>query len=517
MRNKLLFGDEMINKMKAGMWIVYQAVSATMGAAGKNALYRSDYSGRPVATNDGITIARRIALEDEAAAMGAELLTQAAERTNEEAGDGTTTAIVLTYAMVEEGLKKIEEGKNPMVLRREMQDSVTTIVSRLKELSIPVETDEQLFNIANISMENPEIAKVIAESVKKVGENGIVLVEESSGIAIERKDVDGFKFNKGYITPYMATDPATMESVLTDVPVLVTNKSFQLNKDLFPILEALVSMNIKKLFVVCSGMQGELLSSVITNRMQGKFNCVVVEKPYDEESLEDIAVVTGAELIDEAKNPTNAYMNSTGFLGKAEKIIVTKDSTLIVGGKGDKEKIDERVKSIKKEIAEIDGTSYQKEKLKERLAKLTGGVIIIKVGASTEAEMKYLKLKVDDAVASTRSAIEEGIVIGGGKTLFDLSKEPFSSDGDEVVKISCRVPRLTIEKNAGYSGGVDEDGVFNALTNKVTNTPIEDGIIDPTKVERCALQNAVSLAGIFLTTESVIVDIPNKKESPDVI
>jgi chaperonin GroEL len=520
MKNKILFGKDM-DKAKKGMDVVHQAVASTMGAAGKNGIFRSDYSGRPVSSNDGITIARKTNLEDEAEAMGAEFLTQAAEHTNEEAGDGTTTAIVLAHAMVEKGLEKVrgkkvlgfnvKKGVNAMVLKKQMQESVKDIVERIKTIATPIETDEQLFNIANISMENPEIAQIIADSVKKVGENGSVRVDESNIVGVQREDIDGMKFDKSYVTPYMISNLNTMESILEDVHVLVTDKSFQMNNDLLPLLEELNKRSIKKLFIICSGMSGEILSTVIKNRMDRKFFCVAVDKPFDEDVMEDIAIFTGAENVTNQKFPTSITAQHINYLGQAKKIIVDKNSTLIIGGAGKTEAIEERIEAIKKDIKESDG-SLAKDKLKQRLARLVGKVVFLKVGAHTEADMKYLKLKVDDAVASTRAALEEGVVIGGGRTLYDISQEIALNDGDEVIKYACSMPMKTIMKNAGFTGKVGDGQVFNALTGKITFTPFEDGIVDPAKVERCALENAVSMAGNYIASDFIFVDVPNKKD-----
>ena len=517
-KNKVLFGKD-LKKVLKGMAIVDRVVGSTMGAAGKQVGYRSDYSQRPVATNDGITAAKLINLEDETEQFGVEVGFQAAERTNEEVGDATSTAIVLNYAMCEAGLEKVldkkllgiryKKGVNAMVLGRQMRESVSKITDRLKEMAKPIKTDEELFNIANISMENPVIAKIISDSVKKVGENGIVLVEESAGIEIERVDVDGFKFDKGYVTPYSATNFNTMESVLNDTYVLVTNKTFNLNKEIFDIIETLNSQNVKTLLIICSGMGGEILSTVITNRRNGVFNCVAVEKPHDENVLQDIATLVGAELITNENHPADISGLDITSLGKVSKAIITKDSTLLIGGVGDKTKIEDRIAIIKKDILETE-SPYAKERFKERLAKLTGGVVILKVGAPTEADMKYMKLKVDDAVAATRAALEEGVVIGGGKTLYDIGCEKPTNEGDEVVKYACRQPMAWIMKNAGFTGKVGAGEVFNALTNRITTTPIEDGIVDPAKAERCALKNSVSSAATFIAEGTVIIEIPHK-------
>ncbi len=508
--NKVLFEKEFTSKLKAGMDVVYKAVGNTLGAAGKNAIMRSYYSRSPIATNDGVTIARSINLQDEAEAMGADLMKQGAERTNQEAGDGTTTAIVLTHAMIEKGLEKVAAGANPMKLRREMNDSVDAIIKKLAKISKQIETDEDLFNVANISMENPEVARLVVDSVKKAGENGTVIVEESNGLTIEREDIQGIQYGKGYISPYMITNGETMVAELNDVHVLVADKQFSLNKDIFNLLETLHTKNVKQLFVVCDSMQGEVLSTILANRMKNIFYTVVVQKPQDPEMLHDIAILTGAKVIDSTNTSQELLPLHFNYLGKAKKIKVTKDSTLIVGGHGDKEQIEERVKSIKNDIKSAEG--YKKEILKERLAKLVGGVVVLKVGAPTEAEMKYMKLKVDDAVASTRAAQEEGIVPGGGRCLYDFSLGKPETEGEEIIFYACGQPIRKIIENAGYEsedilGNLDNGEVFNVLTGDYEKDPMTSGIIDPTKVERCALKNAASLAATFLTAHCGIIEL----------
>ena len=514
MKNKVLFGKEAIAEMKKGIDIVYEAVSGTLGASGKNAIYRSFYSRNPMTTNDGVSIAKMIDLEDEAQALGADLIKQAAQRSNDEAGDGTTTSVVLAKALIDEGLKKIEQGVNPMILRKEMQEAGKKIIKKLKEKAKKIETDNDIFNIANISMENPEIAQIVVDSVKKVGENGTVLVEESNRLTIEKEEIEGIKFDKGFLTPFMITDSRTQESVLNDVDVLVTDKMFSMNSDIFLLLEEISKRGINQLFVICENIQGELLASLIANRMAGKFLCVAVQRPNDPDVLEDIAILTNAKTITQNAVSGQLVPMHYNYLGKAKKVVVTKDSTLIVGGYGKKEDIDNRVKSISNEIKETD-SQYKKGLLKERMAKLVGGIVILKVGAPTEAEMKYLKLKVDDAVASTRAAIEEGIVVGGGRALYDISQEKPLNSGEEVVYNACKQPIKKIIENAGFDPDTilkdTEAGVvFNALTYKTTKNPIKDGIVDPAKVERCALENAISVASTFITNGCAIVDVEDK-------
>ncbi len=430
MSNQIFFGKEAINKLRVGIDITYKAVSATLGAAGKNAIYRSYFSQNPMVTNDGVSIAMMVNPEDEAEKMGADLMKQSARRTNDDVGDGTTTNIILAKAMIDKGIEKVEAGANAMILKKEMNDAVKKIVAEIKNRAKPIKTDEELFNIANLSMENPEIAKIIATAVKKVGENGTVIVEESNGLTLEKEDVEGIKFDKGYISPYMATDPTTMEATFKDVQRLVTDKMFNVNSDFFPLLEEVSKRGIKQLLVICENIQGELLSSLIANRLKGTFYCAVVQKPNDPEILEDIAILTGADNITNEKCSGSLMPLHFNFLGEADKVIVTKDSTIIIGGHGKKDSIEDRIKVIKGLIKDTD-SNFKKEGYKERLAKLVGGMVVLKVGAPTEAEMRYLKLKVDDAVAATRAAMEEGIIIGGGKTLFEICSEKPMTLGEE--------------------------------------------------------------------------------------
>lgn len=514
--NKVIFDQDFIEKTKKGMDIVHKAVSGTLGASGRNVVIRSRYSGNPQITNDGITIARSIILEDGDESLGADLIKQASERTNEEAGDGTSTAIVLSHALIEGGLKKISEGKNPVVLKKEIEAAKDKIIEGITSSSKKIQSDDELFNVANISMENPDIAKVVVDAVKKAGENGTVLVEESSGTSIERQDINGIQFDSGYVSSYMATNPSTMEAVYENVPVLILNRHISLNKDLFQLLETLHSKGNKELVIICEDMYGEILSTLIKNKIENNFYTLVIKRPQDVEMLHDIAALIGATVVDDSITTKEMNAMHVAYLGKAQKVIATNTSTLIIGGFGNKEKIDERVQSIKKEIKESD-SPLKKEFLKQRLAKLVGGVVILKIGAPTESEMKYLKLKVDDAVSSTIAAMEEGIVLGGGKCLFELSRGKPVSDGEEVVFNACKMPLIKIMENAGVddaagaSSTIKEDEMFDALKCEVIDASLKSGIIDPAKVERCALKNAVSLATHYLTAFAGIVDI--KKEN----
>lgn len=515
-KTELKFGTDFLASLKKGIDTVYDAVSPTLGGAGKNVLYRSAYSRAPMVTNDGVSIARMIHLKDETEAMGADLIKQAASRTNDEAGDGTTTVVVLSKHMIDKGFELIKDGANPMRLRKEISDAAQKVIGMIKDRAIPIKTDDDIFNIANISMENPEIAQIVVDAVKKVGENGTVIVEESNGLKIEKEEIDGLKFDKGYISPYMVTHPATMESILTETLVLVTDKTISTNSDIIPLIEDIHSRGIKQLLIICDNFQGEALSTIVSNRLGGIFNCVVVNKPNDTEVLHDIAIATGAEALTSEKVSGGFGALHFKCLGKAKKVIVTKDSTLIIGGYGDKEKIKDRIELLKTELK--DKTGYVKEQMRERLAKLVGGIVILKVGAPTEAEMKYLKLKIDDAVASTRAAVEEGIVIGGGKTLYEIAQATPETAGEEIVYFACCQPIRKILDNAGFEvdsilSELKDGDAYDVSENRVIKDVVKHGLVDPAKVERCAVLNAASLAKTVITTHCGIIDVIDSKNS----
>lgn len=517
MSNKVIFDSSASEGLKKGMDIVYKAVSGTLGAAGRNVIY-NEY-GRPISTNDGVSIAGAINLEDETESMGAELIKQAAKRTDEEAGDGTSTAIILAHGMVEEGMTQIALGVNPMQLKREMEAGLKVVIEELKAKSRPVESDEDLFNIANISVENPEIATLVRDAAKHAGIEGQVTVDESTGITIEKVNVDGMKFERGYISPYMVTDPEKMEAVMKDVLILVSDKSLNMVNDIFPLWEEINKRGHSQMLLISEDVSGELLASVIATRVQGKnhFLTCCVKKPFHEDFLEDIAVLTGATTLTSQKGIKQFLPEHFSYLGKAQKVVVTKDTCLIIGGAGDKAKIEERIAGIKNEMKEVE--TFEKNQLKVRLARLLGGVVVIKVGAPTEAEMKYLKRKIEDAVNATRAAMEEGIVVGGGRTMYDISLMPSKTAGETVIRKACGRLIQKIISNAGASptilGQLKEGEVFNALTGKISTNPVADGIIDPLKVERCALSNAVSFASMFLTTHAAIVHIPEPTEKSE--
>lgn len=511
--NKVTFDlDEVI----AGMEMVHDPVAMSMGAAGKNVIYRQ--YGYPKSTNDGVSIANEISPEKESERLGADLIKQVAQRTVDEVGDGTSTSIVLSLAMVKQGRKKINAGVNPMRLRKEINTSAKKVVESLKTSALSVTTDEELFNIANISVEDPEVATLVRDAAKKAGLDGSVIVEESSGISIEKEEINGFKFENGYISPYMVTSPENMECVFEDVPILITDKKLQMNSDMFGLLEEVVQKGNHRLLVIAEDVSGELLGTIIANRLnpKGAIHVTVVKKPYFQDVLEDIAILTGGETLTETKGVKELKAEHYTSLGRAQRVVVTKDSCLIIGGKNDPAKLEERLASIRNELKDSEG--YEEKKLKDRLAHLTGSVVIIKVGAPTRADMKYLKDKIDDAVHATRAAMEEGIVIGAGRALYDISQIPYENDGDEVVKRACEEPMRRILQNAGENADsriakLSPGEVFNVMTGEISKEPLKEGIIDPVKVERCAIANAASFAGLFLTSGAAIVDIPKPKDT----
>ncbi len=510
MINKAVFN---IDNVKNGMDIVHNAVAPTMGAAGRNALYRSPYSKKPMVTNDGVSIAKMIMLEDEEQALGADMIKQAAETTNVEAGDGTTTAVVLAHAMVEKGLEAIKNGVNPMKLKREIKEAVNLVIKKIEKDAIKVEDDAALFNIANISMEDPEVAQLITDAVKKVGESGMVIVEESSGLKIETQEMLGFSFGNGYMSPFFVNNTDKMLAEINDVHILLTDKSFSLNNDYFDLVDSLYAKGLRHLVIFCENIQGEALQTIIANKFAGKFHAVVVRKP-DNASMEDMAILTGGECIMEEKLPGSLKPIQIAFLGKAKKVIISEDRTIIIGGEGKKDKIDNRVAFLKEKIENTTG--FEQEKIKERVARMTGGMIIIKVGAQTEAMMKYMKLKVDDAVSSCKSAQEKGIVAGGGRCLLDSSAialAEIKTDGADVVNHACGMPIRTIICNSGVNVddtmlSLDLGEIWDSNKMEICKDPITSGIIDPAKVEICALKNAADMASIFLTSHVSIVDVP---------
>lgn len=512
-KNKVLFGSE-LESVKKGMDIVEKAVTGTLGAAGKNVMFR-DISTEPVVTNDGYTIAEMIEPEDEAERMGADFMKQASRRQNSEAGDGTTTVVALAHAMIEKGMEKIKEGANAMKLKREMDDSVAKISGILKKSAKKITTDRELFDVANLSMENPEMAKIVVDSVKDVGENGRVVVQESNSVQTRIEEIKGIEFGRGYISPYMITNATKLTAELEDVHVLVADKDFNLMKQLFPVLENLKAKGVDRLLVICKDVIGEALGNMILNIQKGTFLCVAVPLTGEPELMEDIAIMTGAQKINEVNTPDCLTPMHVNYLGKAKKVVVSRERTLIDSGDGDKDKIKDRILSLKNEIKDKEKDGLYCNKEKARLAQLDGKVIYIRVGASTQQEMKYIKLKVDDAVASTVLAKKGGVVVGGGRALYDVGQEKATSDGDEIVKTACMMPIRRIIENARKTpedvlATLKVGQAWNALTEKPVKDFLKEGIIDPVDIEIWALKNAVSTAGMFLTTFGAVIPIPKK-------
>lgn len=492
MKTKTMLGAEARAALKEGIDKVYAPVAATIGAKGRNAVY-SEWGGA-IVTNDGISIARKINPEDPFESLGADLIKQAAEKTNEEAGDGTTTTTILTHAIIEAGLKEIDGGANPVVIRKELEKAKDEVVAKLKEKSKTIDTPEELFNVANISVEDEGIAKTVSESVAKAGKYGSIIVEEGVSFNIEKEEMQGYFWEQGFISPYMITSTTKAEARLEDVPVILSDKGFNLNRELVPILDTLLKQGHKSAFVVADTVEGELLATLINNKLKGVMTVVCVKRPPSVDELEDIAALTGATTFTKEKGTKKI---EDYHVGLAKRVIVTRNKTIVIGQAS--EVVDQRVADMQALVEE----NKDDENLKSRLAKLTEGVVVIRVGAKTEAERRYLKLKVDDAVGACKAAVEEGIVAGAGAALYEIAGEIENS----ILKKALTKPYTRILENAG----ITPDGkYYNVLTGEVSTDLIADGIIDPTKVERCSIENAVSLAGVLLTTESVIAPIEEK-------
>jgi chaperonin GroEL len=529
----MLFNDEAWRALERGVNKVAMAVKATLGPRGKNVVLEKKW-GSPTITNDGVTIAKEIDLEDPFENMGAQLLKEVASKTNDIAGDGTTTATVLGHAIFKEGLKNVVSGANPMALKRGIEKAIKTAVVELKKMSIPVDNKKEITDVATISANNdPEIGALIANAMEKVGKDGVITVEESKGIENELDVVEGMQFDKGYASPYMITDRERMEAVLEDCYLLITDKKISAVKDLLPTLEKVVQAS-KPLLIIADEIEGEALATIVVNKLRGTLNCVAVKAPgfgdRRKAMLDDIAIVTGGEVVSDEKGFTLETIQDT-FFGKAKKVIIEKEKTTIIEGAGTKEAMKARISQIKKEI-ETSDSSYDKEKLQERLAKLSGGVGIIKAGAATETELKEKKHRIEDALSATRAAIEEGIIPGGGSTLLHLipplEKLETTLSGDErvgvsIVRRALEEPLKQIVNNAGWEGSVVAEYIrnkklgvgFDAQKLEYCEDMIKAGIVDPVKVTRSALQNAASIAAMLLTTEALIADKPEeKKEMP---
>ena len=521
----IAFDEEARRGLERGMNQLADAVKVTLGPKGRNVVLEKKW-GAPTITNDGVSIAKEIELEDPYEKIGAELVKEVAKKTDDVAGDGTTTATVLAQAMVREGLRNVAAGANPMGLKRGIEAAVEAVSEQLLAMAKDVETKEQIASTASISAADTTVGEIIAEAMDKVGKEGVITVEESNTFGLDLELTEGMRFDKGYISAYFATDLERMEAVLEDPYILIANSKVSTVKDLLPLLEKVMQSG-KPLLVIAEDVDGEALSTLVVNKIKGTFRSVAVKAPgfgdRRKAMLQDIAILTGGQVISEE---VGLKLESAGLelLGQARKVVITKDETTIVEGAGDQGQIEGRVNQIRAEIDKSD-SDYDREKLQERLAKLAGGVAVIKVGAATEVELKERKHRIEDAVRNAKAAVEEGIVPGGGVALLQASAAAFEKlelEGDEatgaaIVRTATEAPLKQIAINAGLEGGVVTEKVRNLEPGKGLNAAtgeyvdmLAEGIIDPAKVTRSALQNAASIAALFLTTEAVVADKPEK-------
>ncbi|HEY2723896.1 MAG TPA: chaperonin GroEL [Pseudonocardiaceae bacterium] len=529
MAKMIAFDEEARRGLERGMNQLADAVRVTLGPRGRNVVLEKKW-GAPTITNDGVSIAKEIELEDPWEKIGAELVKEVAKKTDDVAGDGTTTATVLAQALVREGLRNVAAGANPMALKRGIEKAVEAVSEQLLNSAKEVETKEQIAATAGISAADPAIGELIAEAMDKVGKEGVITVEESQTFGLELELTEGMRFDKGYISPYFVTDPERMETVLDDPYILLASQKISTVKDLLPLLEKVMQTN-RPLMILAEDVEGEALATLVVNKIRGIFKSVAVKAPgfgdRRKAMLADIAILTGGEVISEevGLKLDNADLS---LLGRARKVVVTKDETTIVEGAGDADQIQGRVNQIRAEIENSD-SDYDREKLQERLAKLAGGVAVIKAGAATEVELKERKHRIEDAVRNAKAAVEEGIVAGGGVALIQagaLAFEKLDVTGEEatganIVRVAVEAPLKQIAINAGLEGGVVAEKVrglnpghgLNAATGEYEDL-IKAGIIDPAKVTRSALQNAASIAALFLTTEAVVADKPEKNAAP---
>ncbi len=527
MSKQLLFNEDVRSKLKKGVDQVANAVKITLGPRGRNVILDKGY-GAPVVTKDGVTVAKEIELEDKFENLGAELIKEVASKTNDVAGDGTTTATVLAQALIAEGIRNVTAGTNPQLLRRSMEKGLEALVNEIKKISTPIKGAE-IEQVASISANDKEIGAKIAEAMGKVGENGVITVEESQSFGVDVEVVEGMQFDKGYVSPYMITNADRMEAEYTDALILLTDKKISSVQDLLPLLEKVAQTGKKELVIIADDVDGEALTTIVYNKLRGVYSILAIKAPAfgdrRKAMLEDIAIVTGGRVISDEvglKLDTIELVD----LGRARKIVADKDHTIIVDGQGSKENVDARVATLKKQL-ETTESDFEKEKILERIAKLSGGVAVIKVGAATETEMKEKKHRIEDAVSATKAAVEEGIVPGGGVALLRVlgCLDIVSTIGDErigldILRRALEEPIRQIAANAGKDGSVIADKVKNGEAGFGYNAEIDNfedmlkaGIIDPAKVTRSALQNAVSIAVMVLTTEAAVVDLPKKEEA----
>ena len=539
MAKEVIFGEDVKKKLQKGVDTVANAVKVTLGPRGRNVVLDKGFGG-PTITNDGVSIAKEITLKDRFENMGAEIIKEVANKTNELAGDGTTTATVLTQALVSEGLKQTTMGINSMAVRHGMEHAATDVVEALKGMATKISSIEEIKQVATISAEDAELGEKIAETIDRVGKDGVVTVEESQSFGIETELTEGMEFDKGYVSPYMVTNPERMEAEYKDAQILITDEKIVNVQDILPLLEKIAQTGKKELVIIADDVEGEALATLVVNKLKGGFSVLAVKAPgygdRKKEMLQDIAATTGGTVVTKelGMELKNTEMDQ---LGSADRIISTKDKTTIVGGGGEKAAIDDRVASMKAQIKETT-SKFDREKLEERIAKLSGGVAVIRVGAATETEMKYLKLKIEDAVNATRAAIEEGIVPGGGTSLARaaaivenemLKRKNLTQEelvGYNIVLRALEVPLRQIADNTGkHDGAVIVEKVktaggnagYDAYKAEMVDDMIRAGIIDPVKVERAGVQNAVSAAAILLTSEAAVADEPegDKPAMPD--
>ena len=527
MAKTIVFNEEARRALQRGVDALADAVKVTLGPKGRNVVLEKKF-GAPLITNDGVTIAREIELEDALENMGAQLVKEVATKTQDVAGDGTTTATLLAQALVREGLKNVTAGANPMILKRGMEKAVEAVVEHIKSMSVPVENKSAISQVASISAGDEEIGRLIADAMEKVGKDGVITIEESKTFGTDLEVVEGMEFDRGYVSPYMVTDPEKMEAVLDEPYILLTDRKISAIQDILPVLEKLVQRS-KPLLIIAEDVEGEALATLVVNKLRGTFNCVAVKAPgfgdRRKAMLQDISILTAGQVISEELG-LELKSADISMLGRARQVRIGKDETVIVEGYGSREEIEKRVSQLKAQIEDTT-SDFDKEKLQERLAKLAGGVAVIKVGAATEVEMKEKKLRIEDALSATRAAVEEGIVSGGGTALLsavgvldNVVAEGDMKTGVDIVRRALEEPIRQIANNAGLEGSVivgrakeQPAGIgFDALNNVWVNM-IEVGIVDPAKVVRSALQNASSIASMILTTETLVADKPEPKSA----
>lgn len=527
MAKQIMFREEARRALEKGVNQLADTVKVTLGPKGRNVVLDKKF-GSPLITNDGVTIAREIELEDPFENMGAQLVKEVATKTQDVAGDGTTTATLLAQAIIREGIRNVTAGANPMAIKRGIEKAVKVAVDEIKSQSKPVETKEAIAQVASISATDEEIGRLIAEAMEKVGKDGVITVEESKGFTTDLNVVEGMQFDRGYISPYMVTDAEKMQAVLDDPFIMMTDRKIGNIHDILPILEKVVQSG-RPLLLVAEDVEGEALATLVVNKLRGTFNCVAVKAPgfgdRRKAMLQDLAILTGGQVISEDLGLDMKNIEIS-MLGRARQVIVNKEDTVIVGGTGEAAEIKKRISQIRVQIEETT-SEFDKEKLQERLAKLAGGVAVIEVGAATEVEMKEKKLRIEDALSATRAAVEEGIVSGGGTAYINAlpALDKIQAEGDEatgvrIIRRALEEPVRQIAINAGLEGSVIVERVkaeapgigYNAATGVYVNM-IEAGIVDPAKVTRTALQNAASISAMFLTTEAVVTDKPDENKA----